>query len=70
MTARLSASRPFLGLLLLGLSTALHAQDLPDPTRPPAVMSAPVGEVAVASGPSLQSVLIAPHEGGRRVAII
>ncbi len=49
-----------------------NAQGLPDPTRPPAVISAPAaaGAPAVAAGPQLQSVLIAPHPGGRRIAVI
>lgn len=48
---------------------SVHAQDLPDPTRPPAVMDArpePTAGVQ-AGGPVLQSVLISPT---RKAAII
>ena len=48
------------------------AQDLIDPTRPPAGLgqsaAAPTGEGDGA--PRLQSVLIAPRAGGRHVAVI
>ena len=61
----------FLALAVALLSCGVQAQDLPDPTRPPAVLTAPSGpDAAVAAGPQLQSVLIAPHEGGRRIAVI
>ena len=67
-------------LQLLALCTALlvpglaPAQvSLPDPTRPPATMSAPVapsGAAAVSAGPQVQSILISLHPGGRRLAVI
>lgn len=43
------------------------AQNLPDPTRPPAKMMQTAANPAVVSGPVLQSILIAPN---RHVAII
>jgi MSHA biogenesis protein MshK len=70
--------RHVLLLALLAASTA-QAQDagLPDPTRPPAVLSAPppapgaaAGAPAVAAGPELQSILISLRTNGRRVAVI
>lgn len=48
------------------------AQALADPTRPPAALGMR-GDVSGAVGdglPRLQSVLIAPHAGGRQVAVI
>lgn len=43
------------------------AQSLPDPTRPPTLLIQPSTDLEAASGPVLQSVMIAPH---RQVAII
>jgi MSHA biogenesis protein MshK len=49
-------------------ATALGAEVLPDPTRPPALIMAPdEAKVAVPASPVLQSVLISPL---RRVATI
>ena len=63
-------------LVALAAGHAASAQDgaLRDPTRPPAVLSAPAatpGRVA-SSAPQfqLQSVLISLRAGGRRVAVI
>lgn len=56
-------------VLLLGLAGLAHAQELPDPTRPPASLGAP-GSFAAESattGPVLQSVLISAN---RKVAVI
>jgi MSHA biogenesis protein MshK len=62
------------GAVLLGACCAAHAQPLRDPTRPPAELLAARPGAAAASAPSsapqLQSVLIAPHAGGRHVAVI
>lgn len=60
------------GLVAAFAGAAVGAEALPDPTRPPAFLFAPVdGEAAAAEaakgGLVLQSVLIAP---GRRTAII
>ncbi|MBI5918890.1 MAG: hypothetical protein HY849_05915 [Nitrosomonadales bacterium] len=57
----------FLPLLLV--CAAAQAEELPDPTRPPAELSAPVADAArsVAEGDVLQSVILA---AGRRAAII
>ena len=47
------------------------AQPLQDPTRPPAGMDRIALDPAVQRDvPRLQSVLIAPHAGGRHVAVI
>lgn len=58
----------------LATSALAQAQEgLPDPTRPPAVMTAPVvkGAAAPAStGPQVQSILVSLRPGGRRVAVI
>lgn len=58
--------------LALGAAPAM-AQALADPTRPPAVLTAPAPGAAVAAspaGPVLQSVLIGRAAGGRQVAVI
>lgn len=57
------------------LCAAAQAQDasLPDPTRPPAVMSAPaapVGSAPASAGPQVQSILVSLRPGGRRIAVI
>ena len=59
-----------IALLLAGARA--DAQNLPDPTRPPATfIAAPVGQVhAAAATPQLQSILISRAPGGRRVAVI
>jgi MSHA biogenesis protein MshK len=54
-------------LLLLVVAPAHAAQALPDPTRPPDAVLAPVQATAGQAGPVLQSVLIA---GERRSALI
>ncbi len=55
-------------LVLGGGAAVLTAETLPDPTRPPAEAGLAGSAVAaVASGPMLQSVMIAP---GRRSAVI
>ncbi len=58
-----------------GAAGLARAEGLPDPTRPPASLmaGATAGSAAVvasSAAPQLQSVLIAAHEGGRRVAVI
>ena len=55
-----------LALLCAAPFTAL-AQALPDPTKPPAEISAPVSEVATPKDSGLQSIIISP---ARRAAII
>lgn len=53
------------------LAARTHAQDLQDPTRPPArLLAGAAGAAAVSNEPQLQSVLIAREPGGRRVAVI
>ncbi|MFL6675352.1 MAG: hypothetical protein ACJ8LG_18920 [Massilia sp.] len=53
------------------LAAQLHAQELQDPTRPPAQLLARAGgAAAVSNEPQLQSVLIAREPGGRHVAVI
>jgi MSHA biogenesis protein MshK len=64
--AREGISTAFLLATLL-LSAMAHAESLPDPTRPPAVLSAPAGNGAEESGPVLQSVTLS---AGRKTAII
>lgn len=59
------------GALLAGAAQA--QEGLPDPTRPPAVMSAPaasLGQAPVSSAPQVQSILISLRPGGRRIAVI
>lgn len=51
------------------LPLGARAQALQDPTRPPALAADPEG-ATVATGPQLQSVLIARRPGGRHVAVI
>jgi MSHA biogenesis protein MshK len=52
------------------------AASLPDPTRPPETLAPRAGPglglpyAALGAGPHLQSVLVAPHAGGRRIAVI
>lgn len=54
------------GLLALAPFAAAHAETLPDPTRPPAVLAAPVGGEEE-KGPVLQSVTLSPS---RKAALI
>lgn len=54
-------------MLLVLLPAAVSADALPDPTRPPPEISAPVAAEAGVAESGLQSVIIAP---GRRAAII
>jgi MSHA biogenesis protein MshK len=62
--------------LLVAAGVQVHgqaqAQTLQDPTRPPAAAlrssAAPAG--AAASGPRLQSILVAREAGGRHLAVI
>lgn len=69
-----TVKRAIAALCLLPLTAG--AQMLRDPTRPPDAILAPragAGADAVpppVSGPTLQSVLIARHPGGRHVAVI
>ena len=56
-----------LGVLPLLLAAPAHAQNLPDPTRPPDSFGLDNTSAVTPSGPVLQSVLIAP---GRKVAVI
>jgi MSHA biogenesis protein MshK len=52
---------------------AQGARGLPDPTRPPASVYHPASAAGAESepaAPELQSVLVAPQAGGRRVAVI
>jgi MSHA biogenesis protein MshK len=57
-----------MGVSLVHLPAA--AQALQDPTRPPAGLHRVAPDAAAAGGPRLQSILIAPHAGGRHVAVI
>lgn len=68
--------RPWRGAAPLALALALacagaRAQELSDPTRPPAQLGAAPGEAAAETGaPQLQSVLLSRNPGGRAVAVI
>ena len=61
-----------LTLMFAGLLASLPAaaQSLADPTRPPAALDASRPDAAGDGLPRLQSVLISPRAGGRRVAVI
>lgn len=60
--------RALSGLMLaMATASAIQAQGLPDPTRPSAVPGMAGAAPVDASGPVLQSVLIAP---GRRLAVV
>jgi MSHA biogenesis protein MshK len=61
-----AVSRAILALAVLTASISAAAEDLPDPTRPPAGFGQFQAD-AVPSGPVLQSILISPS---RRIAII
>jgi len=52
---------------MLAAILPVHAEELPDPTRPPALLGSAQLTAPVPAGPVLQSVLISPQ---RRVAII
>jgi MSHA biogenesis protein MshK len=60
--------------VLLATYGAAHAEQLRDPTRPPARLflagGVAPGAAAAASAPQLQSVLIGRQAGGRHVAVI
>lgn len=52
-------------------SACAQETGLPDPTRPPASLSAPAAtDAPLSAGPQLQSILISLRAGGRRVAVI
>ncbi|MEW6759966.1 MAG: hypothetical protein AB1437_04015 [Pseudomonadota bacterium] len=51
-------------------ATTASAQALLDPTRPPASLGARLDAAAGDGLPRLQSVLIAPRQGGRHIAVI
>lgn len=58
-------------LLAASLPLAASAQQLSDPTRPPARFDSSREAGGAADGePQLQSVLLVPGQGGRRVAVI
>ena len=59
-------TRTLIMFILAGAMTVSFAQQIADPTRPPAVMLDPESAEAV-RGPVLQSIMIGPH---RRSAII
>ena len=68
LTSSLLACRNVWALLVLSAVPAIaSAQALPDPTRPPAEISAPPEQAAVPKESGLQSVIISPT---RRAAII
>jgi hypothetical protein len=54
-------------IMALMLVDIAAAEELPDPTRPPAGFGQNQADVGVAAGPALQSILISPT---RRIAII
>jgi MSHA biogenesis protein MshK len=57
--------------LLFAAGAHAQAQALQDPTRPPAAAAlSSGGERASASGPRLQSILVAREAGGRHLAVI
>lgn len=63
----------WLGVALLASGGTLAQEGPGDPTRPPALMSAPVaplGAPAVDATPQVQSILVSLTPGGRRVAVI
>lgn len=57
------------GAVLCAFFTAMPAQaeNLPDPTRPPAALGANAGDAAVYQGPTVQSIYVSPS---RREAVI
>jgi MSHA biogenesis protein MshK len=52
---------------MIAAMQSLYAEELPDPTRPPALLGSAQLAAPVTAGPVLQSVLISPQ---RRAAII
>lgn len=71
MDQAVNPMRAVLALTLVLAAHAAHAQALQDPTRPPGQFGAHAGAgAALPAQPQLQSVLIAPAAGGRRVAVI
>jgi len=57
--------------LLFGAAAPVQAQALRDPTQPPAAAALGAGvQASAASGPRLQSILVARAAGGRRLAVI
>lgn len=68
--------RGLAAVAMLAMAAGALAQDsaLPDPTRPPVSLSAPLvgpgGPSAPSAQPQLQSILISLRAGGRRVAVI
>ena len=69
----------FLALASVLTCVAAQAQNagLNDPTRPPAILSAPAAPAPLAPGqyvpsgvPEVQSILVSLRPGGRRVAVI
>ena len=70
--ARATTSTKAAALALL-FATGAHAQAqaLQDPTRPPAAaLASSVTQASAASGPRLQSILVAREAGGRHLAVI
>ena len=66
-----SAARRLAACLALLAASGAGAQALQDPTRPPAAATPTLAaEGNVATGPQLQSILIARTAGGRHVAVI
>lgn len=58
-------------LLVLGLPALAAAQELSDPTRPPARLASPQAADSGTDGvPVLQSVLVGRGPGARRIAVI
>jgi MSHA biogenesis protein MshK len=72
---------PLCRLVVIGIAVlaaagnaCAQAGDLRDPTRPPAVLSAPAGASSQpgtpVGEPQLQSILVSLRPGGRRLAVI
>lgn len=58
-------------VLALAWTTAAGAQELRDPTRPPATLAAMANTPnATSAGPQLQTILIGRGAGGRQLAVI
>lgn len=60
------------GLMLILLALPLSAQNVSDPTQPPAALIGAVGpgESLATPAAGLQSILISRNPGGRKVAVI
>ena len=74
MAQAMTAARAVLLAACAAWLTPAQAQDA-DPTRPPAVMTAPMAGAGalprtVRGTPQLQSILVSLRPGGRRVAVI